>query len=83
MTPARWTRTWTAPDATDAAQTIMLTLMATDDGAGTRSASHTLTVTVEAQDNTAPAFTTGADFSTNENQAATFQVDGHGRRRRG
>ena len=24
--------------------------------------------------NTAPAFTTGADFSTNENQAATFQV---------
>ena len=66
--------TWTAPDATDAAQTIMLTLMATDDGAGARSASHTVTVTVEAQDNTAPAFTTGADFSTNENQAATFQM---------
>ena len=41
--------TWTAPDATDAAQTIMLTLMATDDGAGARSASVTVTVTVEAQ----------------------------------
>ena len=66
--------TWTAPDATDAAQTIMLTLMATDDGAGTRSASHTVTVTVEAQDNTAPAFTTTADFSTNENEAIAFTV---------
>ena len=41
--------TWTAPDATDADQTVMLTLMATDDGAGTRSASDTVTVTVEAQ----------------------------------
>ena len=66
--------TWTAPDATDAAQTVILTLMATDDGAGARSASDTVTVTVEALDNTAPAFTTGAEFSTNENQAATFQV---------
>ena len=41
--------TWTAPDATGAAQTIMLSLTATDDGAGTRSASHTVTVTVETQ----------------------------------
>ena len=33
-------------------------------------------ITQEAQvvTNTAPAFTSGADFSTNENQAATFQV---------
>ena len=31
-------------------------------------------VSGEVVTNTAPAFTTGADFSTNENQAATFQV---------
>ena len=31
-------------------------------------------ITQEAQANTAPAFTSGANFSTNENQAATFQV---------
>ena len=48
--------TWTAPGATDAAQTIMLTLTVTDDGVGTRSASDTVTVTVEAQGNAAPEF---------------------------
>ena len=67
--------TWTAPDATDTAQTVMLTLMATDDGVGARSASDTVTVTVEALDNTAPAFTTDAAFSVEENQMAVGMVE--------
>ena len=67
--------TWTAPDATDAVQTVMLTLTATDDGAGTLSASNTVTVTVEALDNTAPAFTSAASFSVAENQAAVGMVE--------
>ena len=38
--------TWTAPAATDTAQNIVLTLTVTDDGAGARSASDTVDVTV-------------------------------------
>ena len=66
--------TWTAPAATDAAQTIMLTLTVTDDGAGTRSASHAVTVTVEAQPNAAPSFTSAADFTADENRTAVGTV---------
>ena len=55
--------TWTAPDATDAAQTVMLTLTATDDGAGARSASHTVTVTVEAPAEELAETTVPADWS--------------------
>ena len=66
--------TWTAPAATDADQTVMLTLTATDDGAGTRSASDTVTVTVEGATNAAPVFTSADNFSADENQMAVGTV---------
>ena len=48
---------WTAPDATDADQTVMLTLTATDDGAGARSASDSAVITVRAQSQLAVTIT--------------------------
>ena len=52
----------------------MLTLTATDDGAGTRSASHTVTVTVEGATNAAPVFTSADNFTADENQTAVGTV---------
>ena len=53
---------WVSPEATDADQTVMLTLTVTDDGAGPRSASVTVVVTVKAQSQL--AVTIAADPST-------------------
>ena len=45
---------WTAPAATNAVQNITLTLTVTDDGAGRRRGTATVSVTVPERDNTAP-----------------------------
>ncbi len=56
--------TWMAPAATTSAQSIILTLTVTDDGAGQRTSTATVSVTVPERDNTAPTASAVTSTST-------------------